>query len=118
MSPDTVYFIYVGVTEHFSGGNYNWDFADDANAVSSADWVYTFFPGEPSSSYYFDPDGPVAQNPLQFSISATPIPEPSASWLFLLGSGVLTYVRTAHFNTRKIKLKLRREAFVFSIRFG
>lgn len=111
--PDTVYFIYVFGTGHLAGGTYNWDFADDANAVSSAGWAYTFFPGEPSSSYYFGPDGPVAQNPLQFSINATPIPEPSASWLFLFGSGVLIYVRAAHFNTRKIKLKLRRKAFFF-----
>ena len=91
--PYTEYFIALTAGTTVANGAYDWSLAGANLYNPTGDWsgssggVYTSSNG---SSWI-----PIPAAYPQYAITATPIPEPSPSWLILLGSGVLLYVRRA-----------------------
>jgi hypothetical protein len=97
LSQDTPYFIVLTAGTAVANGAYEWSLAGANTYNPSNGWraggVYGSSDGLFWNSYA--PGGP------QFALTATPVPEPSASILILLGGGVLIYIR------RKWKRRLR-----------
>jgi PEP-CTERM motif len=92
LSPDTYYSIVLSAnTGPGSIGAYEWNMVAGASSYSSSGgWEVA----SPSSFYSSnDSDWIPGSSCFQYAIIATAIPEPSASWLLLLGSGILFYVR-------------------------
>lgn len=107
--PDEACFIVLTAGTTVTNGAYNWNLAgqqitpvDGWQAPALYGGVDNYQSANGSSwSLLFPPNPYFGANP-QFAITAAPIPEPSLSWLLLLGSGVLFYVR----RNRKILLDL------------
>ncbi|HVU26591.1 MAG TPA: choice-of-anchor R domain-containing protein [Verrucomicrobiae bacterium] len=97
--PDTVYFIGARTR-----GTFYWSLANSASYTSNDNWDYPLLiEGFPSYGFYYDGDGvtPIPY-PLQFAISATPIPEPQIYALLGLSLayiGFRRFRRSIVFNT-------------------
>ena len=94
LAPSTPYFIVLTAGTTVANGSYEWSLAGIDSYNPSGHWGVI----QGVSSGVFDSnDGSfwhsISRAYPQFAINATPIPEPSPSWLLLLGSGVLIYVR-------------------------
>jgi hypothetical protein len=89
LSANTHYFIVVTAGMAIANGAYEWS-VEDASPPFSLGWsqVNDFFQSSNGSSWIG------ITGSLEYAVNATAIPEPSASWLLLLGGGVLIYVRT------------------------
>ena len=94
LSPSTLYFIVLTAGTAVSNGAYIWNegtyppnssggWGDDNAVLHSSNGI-----GGWSTS-------PEDLNIVQFAINATAVPEPSSSWLVLLGSGIFMYARRA-----------------------
>ena len=94
LSPSTWYFIVLTAGTSVADGAYNWSYGSPFGYVRSGGWLN-------DSGIYQSSDGSSwtlaggSDWDAQFAITATAIPEPSMSWLLLLGSGVFLYVRRA-----------------------
>src|SRR5664280_201076 len=88
LSPSTYYFIVVTAGTSVANGAYEWS-VEDTSPPFSMGWsqVNDFFQSSNGSSWIGN------LGALEFAINATAVPEPSSSFLLLLGSGVLIYVR-------------------------
>jgi len=90
LSPSTDYFIVLTAGATVANGAYEWSHAGAYSYNQNSGWntfanIFHSSNGSSwASSSSIDP---------QFAIVATPIPEPSSSFLLLLGSGVFMYVR-------------------------
>jgi hypothetical protein len=97
LSPSTPYFVVVTSTTPSVQGVYNWGIANGLTSINNG-WINT-------GVYAFSINGsnwnPGRGSVFQFAINATPIPEPSASLLLLLGSWVLIYARRIKKHFRK-----------------
>jgi len=93
LSPSTFYFIVLTAGTTIVNGSYEW--SESAYPPSaSGDWSVdnaVLHSSNGTSGWSTTPYFGIAQ----FAITATPIPEPSPSWLLLLGSGIFIYARRA-----------------------
>jgi hypothetical protein len=95
LSPNADYFIALTAGTAVANGAYDWSVAGTYAYNPGGGWgvasdegsVGIFLSSQNGSSWI-----PNHGN-LQFALNATPIPEPSSSWLILLGSGVFIYAR-------------------------
>jgi len=90
VSPSTQYFLVLTATTPLSGGSYNWSYAGNPSFSSSDNWSFpgiNFVSSNGGSNWGRD------FSSFQFAIYATAVPEPSIISIFMLGSGVLIYVR-------------------------
>jgi hypothetical protein len=93
LSPSTDYFIVLTAGTTVANGAYEW--SESAYPPSINDWFVgngVLHSSDGISSWNVTPYLGIAQ----FAINATAIPEPSPSWLVLLGSGVLIYARRTY----------------------
>jgi hypothetical protein len=79
LSPNTQY-VFKGTA--MGSGAFQWSMTDTASSNAGGGWSGSGF-GNFSIATEFP----------QYAITATAVPEPSSSWLLLLGSGVLIYAR-------------------------
>jgi hypothetical protein len=92
--PNTDYFIVLTAGTAVANGAYEWSLAGTYSYNASSGWgvgsnegtVGIFLSSHNGLSWSGN------EGNLQFAINATPIPEPSSSFLLLLGSGVFIYV--------------------------
>lgn len=93
--PNTYYFIILTAETSVDTGAYEWSYTGASSYSSLDGW-------SASPAYYYSVNGSSWNASAgiypQFAITATPIPEPLPSWLFLLGSGFFFYVRRIHRN--------------------
>jgi hypothetical protein len=92
LSPSTDYFIVLTAGTAVGNGAYEWSSAGTYSYNPNGGWQ-TFansFHSSNGSSW-----NSASSSDLQFAINATAVPEPSSSFLLLLGSGVFIYVRRA-----------------------
>jgi hypothetical protein len=77
------YYIVATASSPLIDGYYSWNRSTTAHYESSGGWFSTL-------GYYFSSDGTTwfadRNSPLQFAVTATPVPEPSALALFLCAS--------------------------------
>jgi hypothetical protein len=94
LSPNTEYFIVLTAGTAVANGAYEWNFMNTSSYNPVDNWLatVTLSSNNGSSSWTrlgtnpnFDYSG--------FALNAIPAPEPSPSWLLLLGSGIFIYVR-------------------------
>jgi PEP-CTERM motif len=95
LSSHTIYFIVLTTETVVANGAYNLSYAATFSYNPSGGWAVgndessvAVFHSSHNGLSWIGNDGN-----LQFALNATAIPEPSASWLLLLGGGVLFYVR-------------------------
>ena len=99
LSPHTTYFIVLTAGTAIANGAYEWGLAGTYSYNPTDGWavgnhqgtIGVFDSSLDGSSWNLGNQGN-----LQFAINATAIPEPSPSWLVLLGSGVFIYARRNH----------------------
>jgi hypothetical protein len=89
--PHTDYFIVLTAGTPIANGAYEWSFVNSSSYSSTGGWAGA------DSILFTSQDGlswtGIANKYSQYAINATAIPEPSSSFLLLLGSGVFIYVR-------------------------
>jgi hypothetical protein len=83
--PNTIYFIVLTATTPIDTGSYEWNVVNSIGQYNDG-WLYYYL-------YFNSSSGGLSWSPtrlenLQFAITATAVPEPSASWLLLIGGGV------------------------------
>ena len=96
LSPNYEYYIVLTAATAIANGAYEWSYAGANSYNPSGGWSS---PGQ-YGDYWTSSNGSIPSwnstaNFPQFAIDATAIPEPSASWLLFLGSGVF-YVCARH----------------------
>ena len=94
LSPNYEYYIVLTAATAIANGAYEWGYAGANSYNPSGGWSS---PGQ-DGNYWTSSNGHSwnsTANFSQFAIDATAIPEPSASWLLFLGSGVF-YVCARH----------------------
>jgi hypothetical protein len=91
LSPNTVYFLVATAGTTVASGAYDWNVTStDSPGYSSYHWGgETFFPTSSNGKDWYYASSTYGE----FALTATAAPEPSASWLLLLGGGALIYVR-------------------------
>lgn len=95
LPPSSIYFIVLTSGTAIADGAYEWSLAGTYSYNPNDGWgvfnregsIGEFLSSQNGSSWIGNGGN------FQFAITATAIPEPSMSWLLLLGSGVLMYVR-------------------------
>jgi len=84
------YFVVVTAATPVAQGAYNWSSGPGVDTYGGNRWTIGYL-------YYTSTDGLkwnyFRDQYFQMAIYSTALPEPSASWLLLLGSGVLAYTR-------------------------
>ena len=91
LSPSTVYFIVLTAGTAIANGAYGWSVTSTPSpGFNSYHWggEVHFADSSNGSSWNY-----VSGTYGQFALNATAVPEPSPSWLILLGSGVFIYAR-------------------------
>lgn len=89
LSRNTFYFIVLTAGTTVANGAFDWSRASANSYNPSGGWSWAgYFNSNNGSSWSYAP----SIFP-QFAITATPVPEPSASWLLLLGVGFFLFVR-------------------------
>jgi hypothetical protein len=94
LSSSTDYYIVLTAGTTVANGSYQWDIAPSSisyNQTGGWNALHALFYSNDDGSSWIRQGG---LNP-QFAINATAVPEPSPSFLLLLGSGVFIYVRRA-----------------------
>ena len=90
LSPGKDYFIVLTSGTSVANGAYEWSYVNTSSYNPVGGWITR-------SPYFYSANGSSWGASLgsypQFAINATAVPEPSSSWLVLLGSGILVYVR-------------------------
>ena len=92
LSPSTFYYIVLAAGTATNNGAYQWSYANTSTYSSIDGWVAGTPGGYEVSANGLTWGGSSSPFP-QYAINATPTPEPSSSWLFLLCSGIFIYVR-------------------------
>ena len=90
--PNTFYYIVLTAGTAVANGAYDWSYVGVNSYNPNGGWVG--FGGSLTSINGSSWTGIGGTFP-EFAITATAIPEPSPSWLLLLGSGIFIYVRRA-----------------------
>ena len=95
LSGDTSYFIVLVSGTAVANGAYEWS-ESDSGGTSPDGWneASYFFLSQMSGIHWLNSYPGITQ----FAITATPVPEPSLSWLLFLGSGFLIYVSRRKFS--------------------
>jgi hypothetical protein len=94
LMPGTDYYIVLTAGTAVANGAYEWSFTGTTFDNPIGGWLNGLAAPEPVSTSIDGSSWSEIKNAFpQFAINATPIPEPSPSWLILLGSGVLLYAR-------------------------
>ena len=93
LSPHATYYIVLTAGTAVANGAYDWSLAG-ANSYNPSDGWNSLGGDLQTSSNGSSWSSPASYDP-QYAINATAIPEPSPSWLVLLGSGIFIYVRRA-----------------------
>ena len=97
LSPSTDYFIVLTAGTTVANGAYEWNYMSTLSYNPSGNWNGGGSVFSSNGSHWTGIGGTFPE----FAITATAIPEPSPSWLLLLGSGIFIYVRARnHFSTR------------------
>ena len=91
LSPNTMYFIVLTGGTTIASGAYEWSYQNTGSYNPIDNW-HTAVPLWSNNGSSWHSTGPPFYS-LQYAITATAIPEPSMSWLFLLGSAMLFYLR-------------------------
>jgi hypothetical protein len=92
--PNTAYFIVLTSETSLASGAYESSYAGSFSYILAGGWQAPL--GTFAVDNYQSSNGSTWNylgGPTQFSITALPIPESSASWLLLLGGGICIYVR-------------------------
>jgi len=99
LSPNTDYFIVLTAGTTVANGAYEWS-DQNTGSYNPVDNWHTVVPLWSSNGSSWHAPGPPFDS-LQYAITATAIPEPSPSWLLLIGSGIFIYIRARnHISTR------------------
>ncbi|HVU07402.1 MAG TPA: choice-of-anchor R domain-containing protein [Verrucomicrobiae bacterium] len=93
LSPSTYYYVVLTAGTAVANGAYDWSVMNTASYNPDDSWIGSVtLVSHDGSSWGTLPTYP-QYDFSQFAITATPVPEPSSSWLILFGGGILFYVR-------------------------